>query len=1025
MADLTPVEEFDTTPSPTGFRLREHLPLFLLLACAAVVYILASAFQWVDLDESIYLGAAVSVLHGNIPFVTFAAREPVVIYWLAIGAYLFGPTLFVGRLMVDLLFLVAGAGVYATTSRVEGRWAGMAAAGFFLFNPFDVYYGSIITLEAAVAAPLAWMLYFLFRNSRARPVDLFIAGVLLGIAILTLRDSVLFLPLVFLVVTWQYRTPLSTVLYRIGAVSLGTLLTAGTVLLLFVDRTSLSWMWVEYGPGPGYFKHAQPFSIRLGVLGYTAVLEPALLLFLLLTPAVLLMIGKRPWWGNRLAELAGILVVSLPWLAVTYFTWGVGDLLFYGAALLGGLLLFAWFYGIRALARADWSVNSPAVHTILLGFCLGWVALVVLSDFLITVNAFVHRLLELSIPGSIGGGIFLARILRPSPSAGSDSTSDGRMDRRGRVRYGFREVPIVGVAVVLLLVGSSLFSAVAVLGPSNPYNEPLASDLLAYNANQRPYSLSLISQVATYIDSSTPTGATVFTGDLAFITTADRPNLMNLTIIVDLYDRPASFNGLPLGTSPHDIAPSWAQIFERWNSTSVPMVVVGDRTRSLETNFPYLSTYIESRYVLVQTFGDQITPSAVQIWALGRPPSAGTLAASVPGPGTSGSATIYDARANVVAASAWNSSTIELYNGSTMAECGQFALPAPIVGVRTLAFDPATGQLWVAALSAHVVVESITGVCSASRSFEENLSSSPTAIVFDPGPGVALVISRSASMAHVFNTSSGASVLSFSTVSNPAALGVDPGEGEVFIASGSSDALSVYNISTGLEAATFALGFEANNVEVDGTSLVVTWAATGLVEWLNQSNGQVLGSTSVGPQVQGIAVSHGSLALGSYSSGKVSFFDLGNRTYFGSLSTGACPASLSFLGNARTLSLTGACAGSVEQWTLQPLINLTIALGGSGAVVTVDRLPVSLGSPLTLLPGQYSINVTVPGSPTDGFLLSLSKDTTWSPSFDASVSSVRSLQIVFETSATTAAILIGVLVLFVPPPPGPRRERID
>ncbi|MGP8078103.1 MAG: glycosyltransferase family 39 protein [Thermoplasmata archaeon] len=1000
----------------------------MLIACAAAVYVAGSVYQWVDLDEGLYLGAALAVVHGGVPFVTFAAREPVLIYWLAVGTYLFGPSLLVGRLMVDVLFLIAGIGVFAAASRVEGRWAGIAAAGIFLFNPFDVYYGSIITVEAAVAAPLAWMLYLLFRDQRAGSLDLFFAGVLLGIGILTLRDSIILAPLIFLVVAWQNRNRLATCLLRLGAVSVGVLLTFGTVLLAFVRLTSLSWMWVEYGPGPGYLGHGQPLTLRLGALGYTAVLEPTLLTLLALVPGMLLMLSGHRWWGKRAGELAGLVMIALPWLAVTYFSYGTGDLLFYGVVVLTGLLLFSWFYGFRSLERADWSLSAGSAELLLLSFCLGWVALVIVVDGVVSASFFTHRTLELSVPASVGGGILLTRVLapvaQPAPSDDPKSAREARTTVLGRQRA--PRPSALATAVVLLLVGSSLFSAVAVLGPSNPYNEPLASSLSDENANQRVYSLDMVSQVASYVDANTPARSTVFTGDLAFITTADRPNLLNITVIVDLYDRPRPFDALPLGPDRTNLAPSWAQIFQKWNGTYVPMVVVGARTRSLELNFPYLSTYIASRYDMLQTFGNQLALSAVQVWALGRPPPSGSLSVSVPGPGTSSSFTAFSPRDDLVVASAWNSSAIDLFNGSTMVQCGSLLLPAGIAGVRSVGFNPETGQIWVAALSSHIVVENVETACATSQAFELNLAAAPTAFAFDPGLNAVLVVCRSTSTLYAFNESTGASIESFPVVASPAALSVSSSSNDAYVASGSTTVLGVYNASTGVEATVFKLGFEADNVYVNGSVLVVTWAATGLLEWLNATSGGVLASVGAGPQAEGFAVHGNILAVGSYGTGRVSFFDVANRTFVGSLLTGECPASLSFLATPRSFVLTGACSGSVDQWTLRPMVNLTVGNPGVGGSVTIGRLPVATPAHLRILPGQYSINVTGPGVSPQEFVLTFTADTVWSPSLGVSISAVRALQTLFEVSVTGGAVLIAALVLWFPPPARPAtRPRED
>ena len=1007
--------------------LRAHLPLVPLLGLAAVVYVAASWYQWVDLDEGLYLGAALSVVHGNVPFVSFAAREPVLIYWLALGISLFGPSLFVGRLMVDALFLIAGAGVYAVGSRVVHPWAGIAAAAMFLFNPFDVYYGSIIAIEAAVAAPLAWSVFFLFRSRAPSSLDLFLSGLLLGVAVLTLRDSVVLAPLVLGVVLWQYRGTAKDSFRPVGAWILGAFLTLGTVLLTFVSLTSLSWMWTELGPSPSYFNHAQPFAQRLATLGYAAAFEPWLLVLVVLAPGAVLIASGYRWWGSRLGEASAVVVIALPWLAITYFSYGSGDLLFSGLVLLGILLLFSWLGGLRALDRLSPASFSDSQQLPLLVFCIAWIVLDVLVDALLSANYFAHRILELSLPGSLIGGLLLFRFLTlPQPEAGAAESPPSSPEvpeaSLRRWHIGTRQRTLA-VAITVLLVGSALFSAVAVLGPSNPYNEPYATGVSTLNANQRVYAISELNDVAHYLDQNSPARATLFSGDVAFLTVADRPNLLNLSVAVDLYNRPMTFNSSPLGSAPGNLAPSWSEIFHAWNSTYVPLVVVGPRTVDIESNFPYLASYIALHYALVATFGDQGTPSAVQVWKLGGPPVAGTLTARSAGPGTNVSSTAYLSSTDLVAVSAWNSRTVMFYEGASLDPCGNYTIPAGVAGVRFLAYDQRTTELWIGSLGKSVVVLQVSSACVANREFALNLSAAPTALAFDPALGSALIIEAATSLLVVVNDTTGDPTSTLVVVASPSAMAVAPEPNTVYVASGSTTYLASYDLTTGNSTGRIDLGFEANNVLVTSAAILVTWAAPGMLEWLNRSTGVPIASIEVGAQAEGFATEGGTVAVGSFVTGVVSLFNISAVTPLGFLSTNGCPASIGFVLPLPQVVLGGACGTSTELWTLQSPVTLSLGSVGASNTLLLDGLTVRTPVQLQLLPGYYWFNVSGPGFVGQSTQLAISADTSWTPGPGASDASVTALQETFVAVSAAGAVIAAVLCLTFPPPPEPVSRR--
>ncbi|MDG6913457.1 MAG: glycosyltransferase family 39 protein, partial [Nitrososphaerota archaeon] len=616
--------------------LDDHAALLVLLTAGAVLYGIVASVQWYNMDEGVYLNAAATITRGGVPFVTFAAREPVLLYYLAAGVAIFGPQLLVARLQMVLVDLGTAVAVYLMGRELGGKTAGIAAAGFFLFNPFDVYAFSTVLLEPLAALPLAWIAYLVLRNRRPDPVKVpLIAGLLLGIAELTRRDAILLAPVVLAALFVRLSPTLRPLFHRsslkaAGYFLVGLALPVGVVLGIFVSLTSVPWMWGQYGLGAAYVEQVVPFPYHVGVLYYLWVYEP-----LLVIPAVAVPAGSLAARGHRdLAFLSLLLSAGLLGLVLyagpPNFDWGQGE---YELAATGGLLVAQLaLWGVSAFDIGFSDHPGPKVPHLALLFLGLWAVIYLFFYVAVYPEFLTNYFTDVSVPLSVLAGLWWSdRIVRPLLSVQELPAVSSPRARRDQW------LPMItGLVLATAVVGSGLFTAVEVLGPSNPYNEPLSYNLPQYNLIQRTYSPDLVHQVAHYLDATNTTPRTVmFSADDIFLAAAGRPNLMNLSVVLDqmaYVAYPNDQSAYPY--NPYHLAPSMDYLLQVWNRTYVPYVVVGSRTSEMEVMHPILAWYLEENYHVAATFGNSMSLNYVTVWALGAPPAApATEVHVVPTPG--------------------------------------------------------------------------------------------------------------------------------------------------------------------------------------------------------------------------------------------------------------------------------------------------------------------------------------------------------------------------------------------------------
>jgi 4-amino-4-deoxy-L-arabinose transferase-like glycosyltransferase/WD40 repeat protein len=991
--------------------LKEHAPFLFLVGIAFALYAVVAWFQWCNLDEGVYLDAARTVVHGGQPFVTFAAREPGVIYYLAIGVLLFGPQLFVARMQIVIVYLLAATAVYLLGRDLKSPLAGLAAAAVLLFNPFDIYSGSIVLLEPMAAMPLAWIAYLLLRRA---PPDRFkvplLIGILFGVAELLRRDVALLLPFILVVLWWRLapastRTRIASTAYLV----LGLAVPLGLVIGYFATATSPSWMWTEYGLGYAYFENAVPLSFHYGTLYYLLVYEPVVIIPAAIAIAGVVWAKKGAFAGFSLLAILTLIIACILMIGPANWDWGQGEYVFTYSNLLPFLLAVLWLVLVMDLLISH--KHGPSMPWRVWGYCAAWVSVFLMFYTFIYPQFFTNYFGDISVPLSLLVGIWWAdRIEEHSTSVHVPATTGVFPHHLGAESWRVIRIS-VPIAITGFLVGTAFFSAVVVLGPSNPYNEPLAYSDPQWGLVQRTYSPDLVNQVAQYLDSHSPANATLFSGDDIFIASADRSNLMSLSIILDemaYVSYPNNATAYPM--DPFGLAPSMDQLLAKWNSTWVPLVVIGERQSTMDQIHPVLGWYIKTRYHEVACFGNGLEENYVTVWALGPAPVApATLEGSFDVGDYTASVAVDPANGTIVTGEL-DSPVISAVSPS--GNRWSFSLPPDASGARYMAFDPATSSLWVVSSSTNVIEYSFISGSSPSTLLDRFVGYAPDYLTFDDNRGIVFVSSQAFSNVTLLNLTTGKFITNFEVASDPLAIQVDPSEGELFEASAGTGSLSIYNETTGVPITTIEIGVEPTDLLLTSNYYLLTSWNPGELVAVDRVTGSIDYTSPSGLGSVGLAASGSVVAVAGQLDGTISFFNLTTGYPMGTLQTVACPAEVEFSLDHGTIYTAGPCRSPLEAWKMVTPLTLTMT-PFSGASVSLNGVPIPTGANWQVYPSQFNLETTAPGYVPLEVSVWITATSSLSPPLGVSMSDVQSVQQSFVemclVSAVFATFLGGVL----------------
>ncbi len=990
-----------------------NLALLGTLLLGAALQTVVGIYEWANWDEGEYLQGALAVVHGGIPLVTFSSRvDPLSLYLLAPGVFLFGGTLG-AAIGTRVVFDTATAAVLALLARRmalrNAEVVAIAAAGVYLLAPAVVDLVTRVAEEPLAALFLSLSLYFLLRDRwRSWGWNLPVSGFLLGLAILTRRSEVVvgiawLLWIFTAATTWRERVMRSLRCFLPGiALVLG-------FYFYVASQTSLAWGLSSMVKDP-YL----PFGQRVVAwpvigeeIGYLMVVAAPLFL----APLALLIRHLRSRVSARLVRLVSLLtsiaVVVLLALLPYEFDYGVGE---YPTASLAYLLLVSgavWF--LLLTLEVGGAPSVPAGRSremLLLG---GWAASVELLDFSIRPQAFVAYAADAFAPLALLFGFWYAGLLPPpSPQVPAPSSSNTRRVRETRWRS-----KVGGLAAITLLVVSSALTAVLVLGPTNPYNVPGASNLPLQGV--QVYPPSEVTDVATALKTLVRQGGPAFSFDTPFLSAADVQNTPQISMYLDpylsLFRANVSANTPLYPGAPEKFAPSLDQLLALWNSTHLRWVVEGPLTLRAESYSPLLAWYFDQYFYPIQSFGDPLSYDSVEILERGNPPQPNmTLKETQSTPGQPAYLAV--------------SSNGTVFTGSLNSTYLYYTLPS---GASGLILTPFSGVRSVSCYGSEIWVGSArtpqVAVLSMSGGTPEILSSGsgPSAIIFDPGLGMSFVSSLSSQRVTAFREDNSTSSWNFAwnlQLNSPiSGLALDPAIHLLFAASPSTDEILALNETSGallhgtlFPFAPFALLY------ADG-GLVTSWTIGDIYRLSPDPQGGlvVTGSTQVGLGVTALSLDPAtdSIVVPSEKQNTVSLLGAQTLLPLGEFSGVPCP-SAAVMSGGLVLATSNLCANQTTFWHVPPPAHVTLR-GNPAGLLTLDGQPLAQFHPpvsLEMWPQTLEVSVTAPGYLPGYHIVSVEESGGWlnfSTNPGPSLEGIRSLQQVYTVEiAGFSAIVLGL-----------------
>lgn len=243
----------------------------LIAASVAVQLGIALVAPEPHYDEAIQYNIAHSIAESGLPERANASGDRFFIDGPSAGAYLIAlPHLAgLGTLMacravgtaasVLILFFI-----YKTAKLIGGGWAGTLAVASIALNPFFLLYAHSLYLEVFLALFLAGTAYFLvaYLSERGSPRRLYIAGALLGLALLTKYHAVpiaVVFGIVALVVAARDRT---NRMHWLGAIAV-----AAAISLVWPLFASLAVGWDKFSDSVSYRINVEKYLFHPAVRG--------------------------------------------------------------------------------------------------------------------------------------------------------------------------------------------------------------------------------------------------------------------------------------------------------------------------------------------------------------------------------------------------------------------------------------------------------------------------------------------------------------------------------------------------------------------------------------------------------------------------------------------------------------------------------------------------------------------------------------------------------------------------------------
>lgn len=572
------------SPSQLRWLANSHALLILAVVLIAVIArIVAASQQSANLDEGVHLADADLFLRGFFPFRDFMTREPLFLVVNSASLWLFGPTLFGGRMAIALFSGATTFMVYLIGKELYGRHVGLVSGALFGFSAFPIFWGSIVKTEPIGAFFVSATIYFLIPAFRTKNLRIFfIVGACLGLALLSRRTAIVFVPVGMLLLTTFYRNDLRLILKSAASITGGVFVTFGIPIGYLMSEVGFRWLWNALGTGEGLLAGSQPVSVKLQVL-YSAstILLP---LFLLSFLFIFLQLKKKvgTFWAQFVA--VSLLFIYLTAVAAGSLSDHFGFGILYpnpGSKIYFYLLLtVAATVTVSAVTSCDAQSPRHRFSNLLVlgwfgGYAFGYVFYAVRS------HLFVDYFSDMMPVMSVMSAVAIVWIY----SSWKKVTSN---------------IPNLMKAIAFgVFFAAMLYPYIAIFSPANPYNKTDQAQVPALNRLQRLYSPASIKEVANYLVEHVE-DEEVITSDAIFALTAGKRVFHNLNrSLFYIHD---SGQARPVNYDPHGLFPSISELVTYIDENQIEYVVEGLRTRQLLDRHPQLNNLIKMFYEPVAQF---------------------------------------------------------------------------------------------------------------------------------------------------------------------------------------------------------------------------------------------------------------------------------------------------------------------------------------------------------------------------------------------------------------------------------------
>ena len=171
--------------------LPQNKAVILILSLSLFLKIILSRILTVHGDEGMYLYDASLILEGLHPHVDFHARSPVFLYFLSLFMFLFGKSVFVGRLVMCLVSTLTAVLIYRIGKSLFNETIALISLAVFSLSPFTLMWSVIIATEVLQLTLVTLSIYLVitFLREDRSAIWYLTAGLVLGLAIFVRRTS--------------------------------------------------------------------------------------------------------------------------------------------------------------------------------------------------------------------------------------------------------------------------------------------------------------------------------------------------------------------------------------------------------------------------------------------------------------------------------------------------------------------------------------------------------------------------------------------------------------------------------------------------------------------------------------------------------------------------------------------------------------------------------------------------------------------------------------------------------------------